>query len=324
MKRYKQLSYKERYQIYALIKEGLNYTQISNNIGVHKSTISREIRRNSDSKQAYNPEIASIRAFARHKYKNKFIKLTKNVQRHIKRYLKLEWTPEQISAILKAKGITYISHESIYQYIYNNKANGGKIYKYLPRKMKKYNKRDSIYISRGQISNRVSISKRPRIVDKKLRVGDFEVDTIIGKYHQGAIVTIVDRKSKFTIMRKVPTKEAQGVTTAIIELLRPIKDVIHTITSDNGKEFSAHQKIAKELDIDFYFCDPYSSWQRGLNENTNGLIRRFLPKKTDFSIVSNREILMIQNRLNNRPRKTLGFKTPSEVFLKEIARKIVA
>jgi len=190
--------------------------------------------------------------------------------------------------------------------------------------MKKYNKRDAQYNSRGQIPNRVSISKRPKIVDKKLRIGDWEVDLIIGKYHQGAIVTIVDRKSKFTLMRLLPTKEAKGVTQAIIELLRPIKNVIYTITSDNGKEFALHQEVSSSLDIDFYFCDPYSSWQRGLNENTNGLIRRYLPKKTDFTTVSDKEIIQIQNDLNNRPRKTLGYDTPAEVFYKAVSRKMVA
>ena len=191
-------------------------------------------------------------------------------------------------------------------------------------KTKKYNKRSGIYNSRGEIANRVSIHRRPSIVDKKLRVGDWEIDLIIGKYHKGSIVTIVDRKSKFTLMRKLPSKEAIGVTNAIIELLYPIKKLTHTITSDNGKEFSLHEEITASLNTDFYFCDPYSSWQRGLNENTNGLIRRYIPKKTDFDTVSDKEIMMIQNKLNNRPRKTLGYKTPSEIFYKEIVRKMAA
>ena len=198
--------------------------------------------------------------FKRHKYKPKYIKLTKLIEKIIRKYLKKKWTPEQISYSLKLD----ISHKTIYQYIYTNKANGGRLYKHLPRKMKKYNKRDSSYNSRGYIPNRVPISKRPKIVDKKIRVGDWEVDTIIGKYHQGAIVTIVDRKSKFTLIKKLPTKEANGVSKAIIDLLQPVKSVIHTITSDNGKEFAGHQEVSNALDIDFYFCDPYSSWQRGL------------------------------------------------------------
>jgi IS30 family transposase len=305
MRKYKQLNLMKRYQILALIKEGFNYTQIANNIGVNKSTISREIKRNSKSKNTYHPDSASIKVFKRHMNKNKYIKMTKAIEKYIRKYLKIKWTPEQISNRLKIDKNLSLSHETIYQYVYTNKANGGLLYKHLPRKMKKYNKRDAKYNSRGQIPNRILISQRPKVVDKKLRVGDWEVDTIIGKYHQGAIVTIVDRKSKFTLMRLLPTKEANGVTKAMIELLRPIKSVIHTITSDNGKEFAYHQEVSSALDIDFYFCDPYSSWQRGLNENTNGLVRRYLPKKTDFTTVSNEEIMMIQNSLNNRPRKIL-------------------
>ena len=324
MKQYKQLDHIKRYQIYALIKEGLSYSDIARNIGVHKSTISREIRRNSISKNTYHPDTASIKTFVRHKNKTKFIKITTVIEKYIRKYLKEDYTPEQIAGYLKNKNIANISHEAIYQYIYKNKANGGRLYLYLVHKAKKYNKRSGIYNARGIINNRISIDNRPNIVDKKLRVGDFEVDTIIGKYHQGAIVTIVDRKSKFTLIRKLPTKEAIGVSNAIIELLYPIRKVIHTITSDNGKEFTLHENISKSLNIDFYFCDPYSSWQRGLNENTNGLIRRYIPKKTDFDTISDKEIIMIQNKLNYRPRKALGYKTPAEVFYKEVSRKMVA
>jgi len=323
MKRYKQLTYKERYQIYALIKEGFNYTQIANNIGYSKSTISREIKRNSINNN-YHPDSASIETFRRHKNKPKFIKITKIVKKHINRYLKKDWTPEQVAGYLKLNNIANISHEAIYKYIYKNKKDGGRLYLLLVHKAKRYNKRGGIYNSRGEINNRVSINKRPKVVDNKIRIGDWEVDLIIGKYHKGSIVTIVDRRSKFTLMRKLPTKEAVGVTNAILELLYPIKDITHTITSDNGKEFSLHENIANSLNIDFYFCDPYSSWQRGLNENTNGLIRRYIPKKTEFENISNNEIMMIQDKLNHRPRKTLGYKTPFEVFFKEISSKMSA
>lgn len=323
MKKYKQLTHKERYQIYALLKEGLNYSQIAKNIGFHKSTISRELSRNSN-KENYHPDSASIKTFTRHRNKNKFIKITVNVQKYIHRYLKQDWTPEQVAGKLKLDYIADISHEAIYQYIYKNKKAGGRLYLHLPHKLKRYNKRSGVYNSRGMINNRVSISKRPKIVEHKTRIGDWEVDTVIGKYHQGAIVTIVDRKSKFTLMKKLPTKEAIGVSNAIVELLYPIKNIIHTITSDNGKEFSYHESISNSLNINYYFCDPYSSWQRGLNENTNGLIRRYIPKRTDFDTISDKEIVMIQNKLNHRPRKSLGYKTPFEVFMKEVSRKMVA
>jgi len=324
MKKYKQLTHKERYQIYALIKEGFNYTQIANNIGYSKSTISREIKRNSSNKNTYHPDSASVETFVRHRNKPKFIKIDKTCEKWIRKLLKLDWTPEQIAGRLKEQRILDITHEAIYLYIYKNKANGGRLYLHLAHKMKRYNKRSGIYNSRGEIKNRVPISKRPKIVDKKIRIGDWEVDTIIGKYHQGAIVTIVDRKSKFTLMRILPTKEAIGVSNAIIELLHPVKQFTHTITSDNGKEFTLHENIASSLDTKFYFCDPYSSWQRGLNENTNGLIRRYIPKRSEFTDICNTEIMMIQNKLNHRPRKALGYKTPFEVFMNEVSRKMVA
>lgn len=324
MRKYKQLTHKERYQIYALIKEGLTYTQIANNIGVNKSTISREIKRNSSSKFNYHPDSASIECFSRHKFKNKAIKITPTIEKHIRRYLKFDYSPEQISGRLKLENIVSLSHEAIYQYIYKNKAQGGRLYLNLPFKMKKYQNRSGSYSVRGLITDRVSISKRPKIVDKKQRIGDFEVDTIIGKYHKGSIVSIVDRKSKFTMLKKLPSKEAIQVSNAITELLYPIKSITHTITSDNGKEFTYHKTISQDLNVSFYFCDPYSSWQRGLNENTNGLVRRYIPKKTNFEDISDEEIQMIQYRLNHRPRKTLGYKTPYEVFMKELSRKLVA
>ena len=283
MKKYKQLTHKERYQIYALLKEGLNYSEIARNIGYSKSTISREIRRNSTSKSAYHPDNASIETFVRHRDKTKFIKIDKSIEKWIRKLLKLDWTPEQIAGRLNEQKITKITHEAIYQYIYKNKANGGRLYLLLVHKAKKYNKRSGIYNSRGMILNRVSIHKRPKVVDNKTRIGDWEVDLIIGKYHKGSIVTIVDRKSKFTLMKKLPSKEAIGVTNAIIELLHPVKKVTHTITSDNGKEFSLHENISTSLDVDFYFCDPYSSWQRGLNEN-----RQFTLKVQRFDIADSK------------------------------------
>ena len=174
------------------------------------------------------------------------------------------------------------------------------------------------------IIDRVMIDKRPKIVEEKSRIGDLEIDTVIGKNHVGALVTVVDRKSKFAIIKNVPSKEARIVAQALIEMIQPIKAIIHTITSDNGKEFAYHKEIAAALDADFYFANPYHSWERGLNEHTNGLIRQYLPKKSEFTNVSKDEIIMIQNRLNHRPRKVLGYKTPYEVFFSEMSKKLAS
>lgn len=173
MKKYKQLTHKERYQIYALLKEGLNYTQIAKNIGCHKSTISRELKRNSCNNSNYNPDTASIETFVRHKHKNKYIKITDTVKKYIHKYLKQDLTPEQVSGKLRLDDIVNISHEAIYQYIYKNKKSGGRLYLHLVHKMKKYQRRSGVYNSRGIINNRIPISQRPKIVEHKTRIGDW-------------------------------------------------------------------------------------------------------------------------------------------------------
>ena len=323
MRKFKQLTLKERYIISAYKEAGYSQKYIADYIGVSESTISREIRRNSVD-GVYHPESAAVIAHQRHKYKSKHIKLTNKVKNYIKKRLKEDWSPEQISGVMKKDKIAWVSHETIYQYIYHNKSCGGKMYLQLRHKNKKYHKRGTNYATRGTIKNRVSIDKRPKIVERKSRIGDWEIDTVIGANHKGALVTIVDRKSKFTLIKKVPSKHADVVTKAIVEMLQPIKQLTHTITSDNGKEFAYHEEVAQVLDVKFYFCNPYHSWERGLNEHTNGLIRQYLPKQTDFTQVKRKQIRFIQDRLNNRPRKSLGYKTPSEVFYARVSKVMAA
>lgn len=324
MKKFTQLTLKERYQISAYIKVGYTQNDIAKLLDKSQSTISREINRNSKYNK-YQAEIAVQLTFSRHKKKNKFIKLTKKAKVYIQEKLKLDWSPEQISGVMKKHNLSYaVSYETIYQYIYQDKSSGGRLYFRLRHKNKKYHKRSNDYNTRGIIKNRVSIDKRPNIVERKSRVGDWEIDTVIGANHKGALVTIVDRKSKFTLIKNIPSKHAAIVSQATIDMLLPIRALTHTITSDNGKEFAYHEQVFKALDTNFYFANPYHSWERGLNEHTNGLIRQYLPKQTDFTKVKRREIREIQNRLNNRPRKSLGYKTPSEVFYAKVAKVLTA
>jgi len=322
--RYKQLTLEKRYQISALIKAGLNQKEIALEIGVHPSTISREFRRNNDKVRGYSAEIAQVITAKKHKEKSKRFSLTKPIEKYIRGKLKQDWSPEQISGRMKLDTGVSVVHETIYRYIYSNKKNGGKLYKYLRHRNKKYHHRSNDYRSRGTIIDRVMIGKRPKIVEKKNRIGDLEIDTVVGKNHKGFLVTIVDRKSKFVLIKNVPTKEAQIVTNALIEMIQPIKAITHTITSDNGKEFAYHKQVSAALDTDFYFANPYHSWERGLNEHTNGLIRQYLPKKSEFLHVSKDEIIMIQDRLNHRPRKVLRYKTPYEVFFSEMSRRLAS
>ena len=308
---YTQLTYEQRYQIAILKKAGHFQVEIAKLIGVNKSTVSRELRRN-HGRRGYRPNQAHRLALERRV--NKVITfITAEQWQRIELLLKKEWSPEEIGARLRMEGGRFVSHEWIYQYIYTDKANGGDLYTFL-RCQKKRKKRYGSNNRRGKIPNRIGIEKRPSIVDKKGRIGDWEGDTIIGKGHKGAIVSLVERKSKYTLLEKVAGKKAGLVANAEIRLLTPFKDRVHTVTKDNGLEFCDHVRVAKALEADMFFANPYASWERGLNENTNGLVRQYIPKSRKFNTVSHQEIDFIMHRLNHRPRKMLGYKTPHEVF----------
>jgi len=323
--KYKQLTLKERYHISTLLKRGWKQKEIASSIGVHPSTICREIQRNKDViTQEYSYDFAHTVASKRQRSKSKYTVFTSKIKTYIKTKLKEDWSPEQIAGRMKMDIGLGICHETIYRYIYYNKSRGGRLYTYLRHKNKKYHSRSNSYQHRGVIIDRTSIDKRPKIVEKKNRIGDFEIDTVIGRHHIGALVTVVDRKSKFTLIKKVESKQAKEVTQALVQMLLPLKPIAKTITSDNGKEFAYHKEVSQALDTGFYFAHPYSSWERGLNEHTNGLIRQYLPKKTDFTQVSKEEIITIQDKLNHRPRKVLGYRTPYEVFFSEFAKVLAA
>ncbi len=311
---YTQLTRGQRYQIYAFLKVGFSQSLIAKEIGVHKSTVSRELRRN-QGKRGYRPKQAQRFATSRKVLAQKAIKLTPRLIGLVENLLKKDFSPEQVSGFLSRTSELSISHETIYQHILKDKASGGKLYQHLRHANKKRKKRYGTYDRRGQIVGRISIENRPAVVEAKNRIGDWEIDTIIGKNHKGALVTIVERRSKFTLIKKVHKKKADMVANATIDLLKPFKPRVLTITADNGKEFAQHIFIAKELKSKFFFAHPYHSWERGLNENTNGLIRQYFPKSSSFKTVTDKQIQSVMDRLNNRPRKTLGFKTPNEVFL---------
>lgn len=310
MKTYSQLTEGQRYQIYALKKTGLSNPKIALELGVHRSTINRELKRNTG-QRGYRPKQAHRMAQERKKNRS-WAKLEPSIWDEVETRLKEDWSPEQISGRLKLSGQS-VSHESIYQYVLADQKAGGTLYKHL-RHQRKKRKRYGTQERRGSLPNRRSIDDRPEEANERQRIGDWEIDTMIGKNHQGAIVTIVDRKSRYTLMRRVAKRKADVVAEATIKLLQPFQTKVHTITADNGKEFANHQIIAETLESDFYFAHPYASWERGSNENTNGLIRQYIPKKTDFSELDDEQVRLIQRKLNQRPRKVLGFLTPDEVF----------
>jgi len=318
MKYYSQLTQEQRYHIYALYKGGNSKSAISKDICVHKSTISREIKRNCGNK-GYRPKQAHTLTQKRREQAKKHIKFTSELERFVTEKTLLDWSPDQISGYFKRKAMASISHERIYQFILADKKAGGKLYTHLRHAGKKRKKRYGAKDRRGQIKNRISIDERPEIVNEKKRVGDWEGDTIIGRQRRKAIVTLVDRLSKITRLGPVATKHSKTVGKIITKLLKKMKHANNTLTIDNGKEFSDHEKIAESLDINVYFAHPYSSWERGLNENTNGLIRQYIKKGSSFEGISNERIKFIEDRLNNRPRKSLGYMTPNEAYQQAIA-----
>ena len=312
--KYKQITYEQRFQLHVLLKADFSQAKIAKLIGTSRSAICREIKRNIGLK-GYRPNQAHHRTINRRQIADKHIRFTDDIKKNVTELLELDWSPEQISEWLKINNKPYVSHETIYQFIIADQKNGGKLYKHLRQGHKKRRKRIKTKDRRGQIPNRISIDQRPAIVDKKERVGDWEIDTIIGKNHKGALVTAVERKTKFTCISHVHKKEAGLVSKALIEMLNPYKSLVHTLTSDNGKEFADHQKIAEALETEFYFAHPYSSWERGLNENTNGLIRQYFPKKTCLENIDIKIVKETQDKLNNRPRKLLNYQKPVHLFL---------
>jgi len=317
MREYKQLTEEQRIEIYAMNQAGKEQNMIAAELGVHPSTVSRELTRNTGLR-GYRPKQAQQKTLHRRVTARKAVKMTPETISYIERKLAEEHSPEQISERMKLDprwhGPT-VSHERIYQHIWQNKAQNGTLYKSLriagtKQRRKRRNSRDM----RGTIKNRVGIQERPNIVERKIRLGDWEGDTVVGKNHQGALVTLVDRKSKLTLIGKVNRYTAEAVEKTIISLMELLPRRNYTLTVDNGKEFASHESVADALQIKVYFADPYSAWQRGLNENTNGLIRQYVPKGSNVRILTDEQIKHIMDRLNNRPRKSLGFLTPNEVF----------
>lgn len=318
---YTQLTQEERYQIYILKKAGNRQTEIAALLGRNKSTISRELKRNTGLK-GYRPKQANERALKRRAEKA-VPRIGDQAWQQVEDLIRQEWSPEQVSGRLEREQGVSISHEWIYQYVYTDKRSGGDLFRFL-RCQKVRRKRYGAYSRRGIIPNQVSIDERPAIVDAKRRFGDWEGDTVIGKGHRGALVTLVERKALYVVIKGVRHKTADKVREAVNEGLTPFKSRVHTITYDNGREFTDHEGMADDLDARIYFAHPYASWERGLNENTNGLIRQYFPKSRDLTTVTKAELEHAMDRLNHRPRKSLGFRTPYEVFFNKRSSLTVA
>lgn len=319
MKPYKQLTSEQRYQISGLKRAGWNQTQIAEEMGVAKSTISREFKRNKG-QRGWRPKQAQALRDERRRACCNAERFSSEDWAEVERLIRWDMSPEQAARRLALEGRLQISHETIYLHIYADKRRDGDLWRHLRCQKPRRKRYASGQERRGTIKNRVGIDERPEVVDQKSRIGDWEGDTVIGKNHRGALVTLAERKSRYVLAAQVPGKHAPGVTAEVTRLLRPHKRRCHTVTFDNGKEFAEHEKIAAELNADIYFAHPYHSWERGLNENSNGLLRQYFPKGMELTEVSQGQVQWAVDRLNHRPRKVLGFRTPHEVFFGKTVR----
>ncbi len=311
MRAYYRLTEGQRNQIYELKKAGLNQRAIADQIGVHKTKICRELQHNKGLrgyrfKQAHRLDCVRQSQIFR-------TPILDAVWSGVEEVIRKDWSPEQISGQLKANDEPSVSPEWIYQHIYADKRSGGDLHTHLGCQKKWRKQYDSIE-QLGQIKNRVSFEKRPEIVVQRNHVGDWEAETVIGKQGHSVLVTLVERKTRFSVAIKAANKTAQAVTAVIRDNLIPYLDRVLTLTYDNGREFAYHKDIAREPTAKGFFAHPYHSWERGLNENTNGLIRQYIPKGKDIDDQDDQEVAQIMEKINSRPRKCLGFRTPNQLF----------
>jgi len=313
------LTVEQRYTIQVLKKQGIAQNKIAAEVGRCASVVCREIQRNCDKRGGeYKADLAERKCKARHSSKPKKVLFTADIQQFVETHLREDYSPEQIVGIANRTNQPCVSVERIYQFIWSDKKQGGDLYKHLRTQGKRYRKRGASKDKRGQIKDRNGIENRPAIVDEKSRIGDLEIDLVIGKNHKKAILTANDRASGKTKIALLNSKSAEEIQNKVTKLLQEWKPFIKTITSDNGKEFANHKEIAKKLGVEYYFARPYHSWERGANENYNGLLRQYFPKGYDFSLITEKQLKYVENKINNRPRKRFGFLSPNQVFLQSI------
>jgi transposase, IS30 family len=310
----KHLTSEQRNPIQVLLQTKTPVKIIAQLLDTDKSTIYREINRNKMKRGSYSANFAQQRATERKERFGRPRKFTVQVQKLVvEKLTKEQWSPKQIVGFAELNNLPMVSHERIYQFIRQDKKEGGLLWIQTRHKLK--HRKRPVSGKQVNIKNKVSIELRPAIVDTQERYGDWEIDTIIGENQKGAILTITERKTGFLLMEKMDFgKQAEGLARAAIRMLFAYKNTVHTITSDNGSEFAQHELISKKLNAGFYFAHPYSSWERGLNEYTNKLIRQYIIKGSNFDLYDSEYIKLVQNKINRRPREKLKFQNPSKIF----------
>ena len=332
MQKYKQLDLKARHQIKALLQAGHSQTKIAQIIGVHKSTISRELSRNSATRgryaNEYHPQAAQRKTNQRHRDKRKYCRFTEELKEQAIQWLETEkLSPELISGRWGVKGVDGVSHEAIYQWIWRGKANKdpatATLYKHLKHGRRR-RKRGNYNDSRGILTDRVGIEERPQVVGERTRLGDLEADFMMGKAHKSALLVITDRATLLTRLKKVASRQADCTEAAIEQMLgRVPKAFIKTLTLDNDKGFANHTSIGRTLDAAVYFTRPYTSQDKGTVENRIGVIRQFFPKGTDLRNVTEQRIKTVERHLNNRPIRKFDYLSPIQQTLKHRAVALV-
>ncbi len=313
---YHQITSEERYMLSALRRQGLNQSQTARALGRHRSSISRELRRNRSAWDGgYRPFVASHRARARRSRSRRNRSFNADDFRLVNWFLRKRWSPEQIAGHLRKDGALSISHETIYVHVWNDKAAGGSLYKHLRCASKKRRKRHNSYDSRGRLAGKRHISERPADVEKRRSVGHWEIDTVVGRGTKDCVATLVERKTGYAFIGKLLDRSKFGMSRRLRMLIRRAPSRFKTITSDNGTEFHDYAAVEAATGVKFYFATPYHSWERGSNENFNGLLRQYLPKRTSQAGITQRDCDRIAKKLNTRPRKRLGYRTPEDCFL---------
>ncbi len=314
MRTYHQLTSEERYALATLRRQGLGPTAIARALGRHRSTIHREIERNRRKDGGYRWYTAGEKARGRRSRSRRNQRFTAADWELIDTWLREDFSPEQVSGWLRRFRLLCISHETIYRYVWMNKRRGGTLHRHLRCAQKKRRKRYGRYDSRGRLAGKRPIAERPPGAENRTRVGHFEGDTVLGT-DRHCLLTLVDRKTGFTIIGKLSSRTVEATNRRAIELIRRSARRVRSVTVDNGTEFHGYKAIEAATGADFYFATPHHSWERGTNENTNGLIRQYAPKRTSLAHLTQRHCDQIADRLNSRPRKRLGFRTPAECFL---------
>ena len=311
---YHQITFEERYTLGLLRRQGCTPAAIARVLGRHRSTILREVRRNRKASDGgYRPQLADWYANGRRSRSRRNLRFSIADLRSVRRLLKQKWSPEQVAGRLRRRRRLHISHETIYRYIWAEKRQGGTLYTHLRGAQKRRRKRYGTYDSRGRMAGKRPITTRPAGVETRQQIGHWEIDTVLGT-DRPCIVTLVERKTGYVLIGKLRARTTAELNQRVIQLIRQHRRTVRTITADNGTEFHGYAAIEQATGVRFYFATPHHAWERATNENTNGLIRQYLPKRTSMEHLTQHDCNRIAKRLNCRPRKRLGYRTPEECY----------